>query len=354
MKLSHTVDALGVRLYTTNKDDFVFSDASVHKVCTTIECIGALPLPMKVCSFLIGAKAIPMITYGAHAESCAAEDSVCCGQIVVGGARPIARSKWLVQLIHGQPHRTNPKLAFAYTSILDMFRFCFDCPSAVSQMHKLWPFRQNLNHSLVKIFEDSCEILGLEVDSALSIRFANSAAVHLGRTSPRDIAVVLQQAAKQAAYELAATTKRKGFSKPQGLLDFHASTGFLRKPTLETNTFPPAKSHAESAIVGCTLPKDRLFAAGWSCTSLCRFCQETKETLAHLVHDCKPCHEILGEPVLDELGENFDLLGIVEHPRLFRLRHTLAADAHVAEFDAAVAPLRYGQMVQCSSNRTSG
>ena len=38
----------------------------MNKVCTVIDCIGALPLPMRVRSFLIGAKAIPMITYGAH------------------------------------------------------------------------------------------------------------------------------------------------------------------------------------------------------------------------------------------------------------------------------------------------
>lgn len=66
MKLAHSLDTLGVRVYTTNKDDFGFSEESLDKVCNTIEVIGALPLPTKVRSFLIGAKAIPMITYGAH------------------------------------------------------------------------------------------------------------------------------------------------------------------------------------------------------------------------------------------------------------------------------------------------
>lgn len=62
----------------------------------------------------------------------------------------------------------------------------------------------------------------------------------------------------------------------------------------------------------------------------------------HLVHHCKSFHEILGPPVLDELGENFDLLGIVEHPRrisMFRLQHSQAADTRVVDFDPSLPPV---------------
>lgn len=153
------------------------------------------------------------------------------------GHRPIARSKWLVQLFHGQPHRNNPKLALAYNSILDLFRFCFDCPHVVPRLKQLWPNRHMLNHSLVKTYEESCAILGLEVTDDLSIRLAESPA-SLGCTSPRDIATVLQRMARQTMYVAAKTSKRKDFLQPKGLIDSHASTSFLRKPTFEITGFP--------------------------------------------------------------------------------------------------------------------
>lgn len=43
----------------------------------------------------------------------------------------------------------------------------------------------------------------------------------------------------------------------------------------------------------------------------------TALSLHHIVHSCAAYHELAGKPCLHELGENFALLGIVEHP--FRL-----------------------------------
>lgn len=209
-----------------------FSEQALDKVCNTIDVIGALPLPLKVRSFLLGAKAIPMITYGAHVSKIP-KKSIRKVHFVraLWRNRPIHRSKWLVQLLHGCPHRTDPQIATAYNTILDIFRFCFANQTVVDRLRELWPHRTTLKFSLGDSLDNACDLFGLHVSHDLTLRFGDSGPLPLGRVAPRDVAVALQQLARQVAYEKAACTNRKDFYKPAGLLDFHAATLFVRKPT---------------------------------------------------------------------------------------------------------------------------
>ena len=265
MKQSHTFDALGVKIYTTNKDDCEFSETKLQKFTHTVECIGALPVPMKVKAFLIGSKAIPAVTYGAHISRIPKQAIRKMQNAIVKAlwnGRPMARSKWLVQLFHGQPHRTDPQLAQAYVCIMDLVRFCHHDPSAVTRLQTMWHAKETHKHTLINKLASACQVLGLTLTSQIALRFRDSDSLSLRSATPHDVSQVLKHIARQCAYELAGNTQRKDFVKPGGLLDFHASTSFLRKPTFSTPCLPSATSHCESVIVGCTLTRDRLHAAG--------------------------------------------------------------------------------------------
>ena len=113
--------------------------------------------------------------------------------------------------------------------------------------------------------------------------------------------------------------------------------------TQYTYIWPTATHHCESALVGCTLTRDRLSAAGWVPSADCRFCGKAKESLPHLVFDCAEYHKLTSKPVLHDLGANFALLGIVEHPfRLsqFRLQSEDACIGDAVQFDASLPVLQ--------------
>ena len=334
-----------MRIYTSNKADTGFDDKVLHKVLAAVECIGALPIPMKTKSYLIGAKAIPAITYGAHISKITKHVLQRVQGSVVKALwknRPMARSRWLVLTFHGKPHRIDPVLASAYNCLLEVFRFCFHEPSAILTLRRLWGSRDTLKHSLVMNIAQACSTLGLQVDQELRIRFHHSAPLQVGACAPHDVAPALQQIVQQCAYSYANTTTRKDFCQPTGLLDVYLPTLFARKPTTETPGDVPATVRFESVLVGCTLTRDRLAAAGWCDSSACRFCGQDKETLHHLTYPCQTFHSLTSTPVLHEQGPNFPLLGHVEHPfRLtaFRLLHQAARIDDAASLDPAADPL---------------
>ena len=334
MKLVHALDTLGTRIYTSDKDDYKFNSQTLQHVCTAIEAIGALPIPRNIKSQLIGAKAIPKLTYGSHISKTpkAALQKV---QNTVAKAlwqgRPGIRAKHLVMTFFGSPHRVDPFIAMAYNCLLDVFRFCFGNEIAVSRMQALNESKNGPKHSLVAAYHSACDTLGLTVNTSLAISF------HGSECLPLEMRRFLQQIALQAQYFSVTHKKRKDVCKPSGLLDLRLSTNFLHHPTFQTPAFPSAVSHFESVLVGCTLTKDRLCATGWASDSWCRFCGKTKETLAHIVFECTVYHSWTSTPVLHEFGANFALLGIFEHPTAIarhRIRLSKAEATDAVSFDA--------------------
>ena len=342
MQLALSFDALGTKIYASERNDCDFSDARLRKTCMAIQCIGALPVPLKVKAYLIGSKAIPALTYGA----CISRTPKLALQKVqnevvkaLWQGRPPNRSKWLVQLFHGNPHRTDPQLAQAFATIMDVVRFCQMVPDTVDRLRALWPHKDSLKHSVLSRFLQACSTLQLTLTENMQISFRNSQPIQLGQCSTHDLQQTLKQLARQCAYENAALSKRKDFCRPNGLLDFHASTMFLRKPTFQTPSWPSATHRCESVIVGCTLTRDRLHAAGWSSTAMCRFCGKVKESLPHLVRDCEVYHSLTSTPVLHDLGNNFALLGHVEHPyrlSLFRLQSESPTPSDAVHFQPSL------------------
>lgn len=121
MTLALEVEVLGVMIYTSKRDAFHFPSQKLHKILTDAKNIAALPLPVATKAHLVAAKVIPQCTYGA-AISKIPKKGIARIQNEVTNVlwqnRPMWRSKWLVLGFLGQPHRVEPVLARAYSTVV--------------------------------------------------------------------------------------------------------------------------------------------------------------------------------------------------------------------------------------------
>lgn len=119
---------------------------------------------------------------------------------------------------------------------------------------------------------------------------------------------------RQACYERSCDKPRKDLFRPKGIIDPFLSLLFKRKYKVPINHKDDLTPHCDSQVVGCTITNDRRFAAGFVETPDCRFCSQTKECLSHIVHDCSEAPAALRACLNHDLGVNYPLLGICEHP----------------------------------------
>ena len=161
---------------------------------------------------------------------------------------------------------------------------------------------------------DAFTHFGIKLFDDLTISWRNSIQVPLCELSPKDIKMCLQHLARNVCYQHAGDSHRKDFSKPTGVLDFDLSTLFYTHAKIQTNTPFPAYALFENQLVGSATTGDRLVAAGLSTDPTCRFCKHEKESMTHLV-DCPVAQQKFGKLQDHELGPNFKIFGLVEHPR---------------------------------------
>ena len=117
----------------------------------------------------------------------------------------------------------------------------------------------------------------------------------------------------QWCYERAADQSRKDLSKPSGFLDVALSKSFSQLYIKPFDKALDLTAHFESQAVECSITRDRRAAAGYCDSKLCRFCNAETESLRHLLTDCTGVLPHV-QPPLHELGPNFQLLGLVDHP----------------------------------------
>ena len=319
-------ETLGTRIYTSARCAFGFSEGSLKKIICDIENIGALPVSMSTRVFLLGSKVIPRLTFGSHISRVPkAKLDVIQNAIsrCIWGRRPKWRSKWLVQAIFGKPHRTDPRTASAFHTVFEVIRSCHsnpDLPPKLISTHRVF---QKLPHSLAGRFESACSFLNIRVGEELSLSFANSQPIPIKDITPQDVRRILQAIARDACYKLASSTPRKDFVKTTQVFDHAMTTSFFRSPKVYDNDEISNHQRLESVLVGCCLTNDRMAATGWSDTAACRFCGEEKESMIHLVHQCASIRDVLGSPVLHELGNNFAMLGHVHQPSFVVRRRLL-------------------------------
>ena len=309
------LDVLGTKVYTSERQQFQFSEKKLKKVLADIDNIAALPVGRATRSFLIGAKIIPQVSFGSHISKIP-QQAMRTMQNAVARAlwagQPMWRSKQLLQCILSQPHRTDPYFATAYLTIIETVRLCWCNNDACTKLLRTWTTGTG-NHSLANSLRAAFDMLGIDTDEHLGISFANSPFVSLFSLSPSCISKTLQNIVRNACYWSINPKSRKDFAKPSGIFDFQQTTLLLRSRSWKEHSNRERFLRLENILVGCTLTNDRLASSGWVTNANCRFCDNAKESMPHLIH-CTKVHAILGKPVLHEFGSNFAVLGHVQHP----------------------------------------
>ena len=228
------LDVLGTVLYTSERSHFCFSEAKLKKILHDTENIAALPVGRTTRSFLIGAKIIPQMSFGSHITKIPSVvlmkvQNAIAKALWVG--QPMWRSKQLLQVILSSPHRTDPKLAGAYLTVLEIVRLCYGNPDAIAQLQRTWATPCG-NHSLAGKLQTALQVLNIDFDEHLNISFSRAVPVFLFDLSPKCIAKPLQNIVRQACYSSIDPKSRKDFQKPSGIFDYQQTTRFLfRKST---------------------------------------------------------------------------------------------------------------------------
>ena len=336
--IHEVIDVLGTKLYTSQRNSFEFPEEKTHKILLDIRNIGALPLPRKIKSQLLGAKVIPQCSYAAHITKIpkAVLDKI-QAEITqaLWGNRPHWRAKHLVLGFLAQPHRVDPYIARAYSAVLDFMRFLHIDPENFDRLCRAAPLSTVNKYSLFTGIRDAFAAFGISFDTDLHVAVGNGPKLNLRELSARDLAPVLKQFAVQIHYDHTANLNRKDFFKPQGFVDVFHSKLFATKYCAISGSEPPLRTHFEAQLVGCTITNDRRFAAKSAESPSCRFCKTAKESLVHILQ-CPAAQEHFQFGPQHEFGQNFSQLGIVEHPWPI-IRHRLhvdrAADIPCATFD---------------------
>ena len=334
-------ETLGTRMYTSSRENFGFTDGSFKKILMDIDHVAALPVSMKTKIFLIGAKVVPKITFGSHISRIPKAKLETIQNAIarcMWGKRPKWRSKWLLHAVLAYPHRTDPRSACAYTTVFETIRACHSDATIFhkfekSFMHHSWPA-----HSLSSRFQQACEFLGIQIHQGLKLSFKGSCPIPLTDLPPQDVRKMLQAITRNACYNLAGSTPRKDFSKTNDVFDLSLTASTFRSDRVLTTEAIANHQRFESIVVGCTLTNDRMASTGWSESAKCRFCDHEKESMAHLVFDCPRIGDIIGTPVVHEMGVNFGILGHVHHPSFIARRRLLQNDPNALQIPDVFHP----------------
>ena len=316
MKLKHEMDVLGTVIHTSNRLRYAFPEEKTTKIIADTRNIAALPLPrtdkikllgMKVipqCSFASGISNIPKHTVGKIQSEIVS---------VLWQRRPPWRARWLVLAFLGKPHRIEPCLARAYCAIMEFLRFFHANKDYKPLIIDLLNASFDSKYGLIPKLKLACETFGVTLHSDLTLSWRNGDKIPVEELTAKDARKTFQMLAINVTYQKCADTKRKDLFKPQGVVDKDLTMLFHSKSAIKVSTPFPASSLFENQLVGAAPTKDRLFAAKLADDANCRFCLKTKESMNHLV-ECQVVCDKIGHVPSHELGPNFALLGIVEHP----------------------------------------
>ena len=331
MQCALEVEILGVHIQTSNRTAMHFSDAKLAKIIADVRNISCLPIPTAHKAKLIGTKVIPQCTYNAAINMIPARALARIqGEIVttLWKNRPHWRAKFLVFAFLCKPHRVEPSCARHYNSIMDICRYMHLYPTERPKFNALLLRTNKLKRDITHRIQTAFAFFSLELRNDGTVAIAGRFVCRLDQLGPRDVRPVLQQLARHACYVQASHQSRKDIRGPTGFLDFWLSSALLRQKQESESEDIPLSSFFEAQLVGCLLTKDRLAAAKRVPDSNCRLCQLNKESLPHLVRECTEIRRLNPPPPVHELGINFELLGIVEHPPAVLIHRLKISDPH--------------------------
>ena len=332
MKLEYELNVLGSMLYTSQRACYAFPEEKVVKIVADTKNISALPLSRPDKSKLLGMKVLPQCTFTAGLWNIPKQALNKIQAEIVNTLwhnRPPWRSKWLVLTFLGKPHRVEPVTARAYSAIMDFLRYVQINPNCKTLCQQLLAADHMLKSGYMTKLKEACSYFDITVHPDFSVSWHNSDRMPIEDITAKDMRRVLQNIALNTCYQQAAHAHRKDFVKPEGILDFQLTTLFYTASKVETNTPFPAYALFENQLVGASTTRDRLAATKLCETAECRFCKKEKESMTHLV-DCEALAQKIGSLPAHELGPNFRIFGIVEHPK------------RVAEYRLRCAPIPKG------------
>ena len=308
-------DVLGAKIYTSDRENFMFDQKKLFKVVADIRNIANLPVARKTKELLIGCKVLPQISFASHISKIpkrALEKMQSEIAQVFWSSRPHWRSKMLVFALLTKAFRVEPTCSRACSTILEFWRFIHAHPERVQQCCDLLRNHVLSKHSLLARVQDALALFRLQLSDDGFLVFATSR-FHILEIGVKDIKPLLHNLCAQWCYERAADQSRKDLAKSTGFLDLALYKAFQQNYSKPFDKSLDLTVHFESQSVGCTITRDRRAAAGFWESKLCRFCNSETESLRRLLTDCPgPLpHE---QPPLHELGPNFQLLGLVDHP----------------------------------------
>ena len=330
-------DALGAKIYTSQRNATACSPDRVAKIRADIKNIAALPVSRKSKSKLIAARIIPQCSFAAEITDLtkkAVSDLQTDIVTALWENRPHWRSKMLVLSLLAEPCLVDPKVARAFTAIRNFWRFVHANPDVCETLCDIFPVCIDQPHSLLHTVSEALRVFHITLFADLTFGIAD-VRIPLLEVTFKDLKQLLYALGKQACYELSVYKPRKDLCRPTGIIDTTLSRLFLQKykpPKASKENLSP---FFESQLVGCTITNDRRHAAGFAESNLCRFCNGIKEALKHIVQDCPKCPEQLRKCVVHDLGPNYANFGIVEHPPAIvahRLRWLSWTDSAIVPF----------------------
>ena len=314
--LALEVDVLGATMQTSGRSNFHCSEQKVEKIVNDVRNIAALPVSVSTKSQLIASKVIPQCSYAAELAALP-KSALSRVQSSIATAlwknRPNWRSKMLIFSLLVQPCLVEPCTARAFSAIRNFWRFLHRNPHEKGRLTALFDHSMTNKHSYLFHVQSSLKIFHFALFPDMSVGIADIRFPVL-EIDFCDLKQLLYVLGKQACYEHSCDKPRKDLFRPKGMLDPSLSVLFKKRYKIPVHPKDDLTPHFDSQSVGCTITNDRRFAAGFADSSECRFCAQTKECLSHIILECPNASPKLRASSSRELGVNFQLLGICEHP----------------------------------------
>lgn len=314
MSSVNILEVLGSRIQTTLKNNYAWKVEKTTKIVREAEAIALLPTSIEVKQHIVGTKLLPQLAFMPHINQVPKQDLRTIQAAIlriVWKDRPIWRSKWLVFGLLTKPWRVEPSIARAYGVINDTIAFL---KGTTDSYRSIWlqqcsqpPANQN---ALVKRFLCACQLFNLTVHDGFHFSFLHSDPLPFLDLHFKDLKLVLQALARDLCYKYCADSPRKDILPVTGHLDFDAT--MLATKTFNHATERRLISYRESCMVGSLLTLDRKAALEKHDNNACRFCNQQKESMKHLIDCPKLQEQIPKPPVPENCGSNFPQHGIVE------------------------------------------
>ena len=328
-------DALGAMIYTAQRDAFHFPENKVIKICNDTKNIAALPVPTATKCQLIAARlshSVRLLLTSLPFRSLLVRKLKNEIANAIWGRRPHWRARMLIFTFLCNPCFVHPRVARAYVTVCNVWRYLHRHPEAVEKLQGLFVHANHHKHSLLAHFREALLVFHCALLPDLCIGIGSSKFSILDVT-PKDLRGMLHALGRQYCYESTNYNSRKDVRKPTGLVDHRLSLAFKMCPPKHINPKEMMR-HFDAQLVGCTITNDRRAAAGFIDSAACRFCLQTKESLLNIVKECPAAPSFIASLPDHDLGPNFCGLGIIEHPAAIASSRLQVSDLPVFDPDA--------------------